>query len=417
MKAFRHYITEEKGQKNLHMTHLEELILLNGVSGGRDSINFLRSVRDMLSGQSKNPVNLTVKWDGAPAIFAGTDPEDGKFFVGTKGVFNKTPKMVKSKADLAQYGSGLQDKLSVAFDELKKIGIPKGVVLQGDMLYGPGDLEEKDFDGESHVTFTPNTITYAIPNGTALAQRIKKSKMGVVFHTTYTGDTLQDMSASFGADVSKLRRTGSVFFDDATYRDVSGLATLTNKETTEVTRYLSRAGKAFQKIPGPKLRKFLEFQKSIPSSAVGSSFATYTNSLIRQGATLTDPRKHTREYAHYFKNYWETKVIGKMKSDKARKEKERLLKEHLRAIAEMEITLRQVIEFQINLMAAKNMLVGKLNSARGLARTFVKTEDGYRVTTPEGFVAIDRMKGNAVKLVDRLEFSHLNFNVAKNWDK
>jgi len=417
VESFRQYIVEEKGQKNLHMTHLEELILLNGVTGGRDSINFLRSVRDMLAGQSKKSVNITVKWDGAPAIFAGIDPEDGKFFVGTKGVFNKTPKYVKSKADLSQYGSGLQDKLSIAFDELKKMNIPKGIVLQGDMLYGPGDLEEKDFDGVSHVTFTPNTITYAIPSNSALAKRVKKSKIGVIFHTTYTGDTLQDMTASFGADVSKLRRTGSVFFDNADYRDVSGTATLTANETTEVTRYLSRAGTVFQKIPGPALRKFLTFQQSLSGSVSGASFATYTNSLIRQGKTITDPRKHTREYREYFKNYWETKVIAKVKSPEKIEEKRRLLKEHLRAIAEIEVTLRSVIEFQINIMAAKNMLVRKLNTAGGMARTFVKVNDGYRATTPEGFVAIDRMSGNAVKLVDRLEFSHLNFTVAKNWDK
>ena len=417
MESFRHYITEAKGQKNLHMTHLEELILLDGIPGGRGSINFLRAVRDMLSGQSKSAVNLTVKWDGAPAIFAGVDPEDGKFFVGTKGVFNKTPKYVKSKEDLSQYGSGLQDKLSIAFDELQKVNIPKGVVLQGDMLYGPGDLEEKEFDGETHLTFTPNTITYAVPSDSALAKRIRKSKIGVIFHTTYKGDTLQDMSASFGADVSKMRRVASVFFDDASYRDVSGTATLTAKETTLVTRHLSRAGKVYQKIPGAKLRKFLEFQSSLTGSIVGASFATYTNSLIRQGKRISDPRKHTREYAAYFKSYWETKVIGKLKTEKARKEKERLLKEHLRAIAEMETTLRQVVQFQMHLVDAKDILVGKLNQAGGMARTFVKTDKGYRTTDPEGFVAIDRMKGNAVKLVDRMEFSALNFTVAKNWDK
>ena len=417
MERFQSYLTEAKGQKNLHMTHLEELILIDGIDGGRDSINFLRSVRDMLAGNSKSKSNLTVKWDGAPAIFAGIDPEDGKFFVGTKGVFNKTPKYVKSKEDLAQYGSGLQDKLWVAYTELQRINIPSGIVLQGDMLYGPGDLVDKDFDGESHVTFTPNTITYAIPSKSALAKRIRKSKLGIIFHTTYKGDSLENMSASFGADVSAMRRVTSVFFDDATYRDVSGTATMTAKETTEVTRHISRAGTVFQKIPGAKLRKFLEFQKSLTGSVVGSSFATYTNSLIRQGKHLDNPRDHTREYAKFFEQFWKIKVIGKLKTEKTRKEKERLLKEHMRAIAEMEITLRQVVKFQTHIIDAKRILVKQLNAATGMARTFVKTDDGFRVTSPEGFVAIDNITGNAVKLVDRLEFSHLNFNVAKNWDK
>jgi hypothetical protein len=285
------------------------------------------------------------------------------------------------------------------------------------MLYGPGDLVDKDFDGESHVTFTPNTITYAIPSNSALAKRIRKSKLGIIFHTTYKGDSLENMSASFGADVSAMRRVTSVFFDDATYRDVSGTATMTAKETTEVTRHISRAGTVFQKIPGAKLRKFLEFQKSLTGSVVGSSFATYTNSLIRQGKHLDNPRDHTREYAKFFEQFWKIKVIGKLKTEKTRKEKERLLKEHMRAIAEMEITLRQVVKFQTHIIDAKRILVKQLNAATGMARTFVKTDDGFRVTSPEGFVAIDNITGNAVKLVDRLEFSHLNFNVAKNWDK
>ena len=417
MKSFNNYLTEDTS-KNLHMTHLEELILLDGVTGGRGSINFLRSLRNMLAGNTDSVVNLTVKWDGAPAIFAGVDPEDGKFFVGTKGVFNKTPKYVKSLDDLSQYSSGLQDKLKIAFTQFAKLGIPKGVVLQGDMLYGPGDISTKAFDGESHIIFTPNTITYAIPAASTLAKRINKSKIGIIWHTTYSGgDTLSDMSASFGADVSGLRRMPSVFFDDASYRDLSGTVTLTDKETTEVTRHLSRAGTVFQKIPGPALRKFLDFQNTLTGSVVGSSFATYTNSLIRQGKTIKDPRKHTREYARFFEQFWKVKVIAKLKTEKVRKEKEVLLKQHLRAIADMEKTLRDVVEFQSHIIQAKNMIVKKLNKARGIARTFVKTDDGYRLTDPEGFVAIDRMTGGAVKLIDRLEFSFLNFTVTKNWDK
>lgn len=417
MRSFNHYIVEADTTKNLHMTHLEELILLDGVEGGRQSINFLRSVRDMLAGHTPQHLNLTVKWDGAPAIFAGIDPEDGKFFVGTKGVFNKTPKLVKSVSDVDNFSPGLQDKLKIAFKELQKIGIPKGTVLQGDMLYGPGDLEVKKLEGEKYLTFTPNTITYAIPHDSTLAKRIQKSKIGVIWHTTYTGRRLSEMKAAFGADVSGLRRVASVFFDDAGYRDVSGTATLTAKETTVVTRHLSRAGKVYQKIPGDKLRKFLAFQKSLTGSVVGSSFATYTNSKIRQGKKITNPQKHTREYAKFFKEFWEAKVIGKVKTEKSKEEKRKLMMQHLRAIAEMEKTLRAVVEFQIHLIAAKDMMVKTLNNATGLAQTFVKTTDGFRVTAPEGFVAIDHMKGNAVKLVDRLEFSHLNFTVAKNWDK
>ncbi len=80
MISFRE-LTEDKGGKNLHLEHLEDEIINYGIDGGRAALNFLRSLRDMLAGASRSSVNMTVKWDGAPAIFAGVDPEDGKFFV------------------------------------------------------------------------------------------------------------------------------------------------------------------------------------------------------------------------------------------------------------------------------------------------------------------------------------------------
>ena len=77
-------------------------MFIYGVDGVRSGINFIRSIRDMMSGETNKKVDLHVKWDGAPAIFAGTDPEDGKFFVGTKGVFSKTAKLIKSPSDISK---------------------------------------------------------------------------------------------------------------------------------------------------------------------------------------------------------------------------------------------------------------------------------------------------------------------------
>ena len=76
-----------------------------------------------------------------------------------------------------------------------------------------------------------------------------------------------------------------------------------------------------------------------------------------------------------------------------------------------------IFNLQNLLVDAKNMIVKKLQQIKQVTNTFVQTDDGYRVTNPEGFVAVDKIKGNAVKLIDRLEFSHLNFNAQKNWSK
>ena len=418
MKSLNQYIEEAASPgKNLHLEHIEDEILNFGVPGGRAAINFIQSLRDMFAGQSKAKVDISVKWDGAPAIFAGIDPEDGKFFVGTKGVFNKNPKLVKAPADVKNFSAGLQDKLTLAYNHLSKLGIKN--VIQGDMMFTQADLEKTSIGDEEYITFQPNTIVYAVPANSQFAQRIKSAKIGVVWHTTYTGgNTLADMSASFGADVSGLKRSKNVWFDDASYRDVSGKMLFTQKETTEITRYLSRAGKVFQKIDSRALKNFLDMQDKLAGSAVGSSFKTYNNTKVRAGEKVTDPRAHARGYAKYFEEWWRTKQIDVAKQEKTKKLKEKIMKEHLRVIRQTAPTIRQVVEYQGHILDAKHFIVNKLDTgARRLAKTFIKTKTGYKVTPDEGYVVVDRMKGNAVKLVDRLEFSYNNFTAVKNWDK
>ena len=418
MKSLNQYIEEAASPgKNLHLEHIEDEILNFGVPGGRAAINFIQSLRDMFAGQSKAKVDISVKWDGAPAIFAGIDPEDGKFFVGTKGVFNKNPKLVKSPADVKNFSAGLQDKLTLAYNHISKLGIKN--VIQGDMMFTQADLEKTSIGDEEYITFQPNTIVYAVPANSQFAQRIKSAKIGVVWHTTYTGgNTLADMSASFGADVSGLKRSKNVWFDDASYRDVSGKMLFTQKETTEITRYLSRAGKVFQKIDSRALKNFLDMQDKLAGSAVGSSFKTYNNTKVRAGEKVTDPRAHARGYAKYFEEWWRTKQIDVAKQEKTKKLKEKIMKEHLRVIRQTAPTIRQVVEYQGHILDAKHFIVNKLDTgARRLAKTFIKTKTGYKVTPDEGYVVVDRMKGNAVKLVDRLEFSYNNFTAVKNWDK
>ena len=204
---------------------------------------------------------MTVKWDGAPAIFAGTDPEDGKFFVAKKSVFNVSPNIYKTSAEIdADLSGDLNAKFKVALAEFSKLGI-KGV-LQGDLMYT--DLDTETIDGTKYYTFQPNTIVYAVPVDSDLGKTMKSSKIGVVWHTTYSGDTLQDMKASFGANISGLTKTSSVWMDDATYKDVSGKGfTFNQKETEQITKVLSDVGKTFQKISGPGLRKFLVVQNGM----------------------------------------------------------------------------------------------------------------------------------------------------------
>ena len=407
------FIQEQAG-KNLHMEHIEDEIINHGVPGGRAAINFLRSLRDMLAGASRSSVNMTVKWDGAPAIFAGTDPSDGKFFVAKKSVFNVNPKLYKTNKEIDDDLSGqLNAKFKIALKEFSKLNI-KGV-LQGDLMF-TNDLGKTKIDGVSYITFQPNTIVYAIPADSDFAKTINKAKIGVVWHTTYSGKDLPSMKASFGADINKLTKTSSVWMDDASYKDVSGNATFNKSETDAVTKILSETGKTFQRINAPLLKKFLDLQASMTGQLVGASYKTYYNSKVRAGETIKNPSKYAREYEKFVSDKLQSQV-DKLKTPKGKAKYQNIQKEYTREIKKHVRNLEQVVRFQNLLIDAKMQIVKKLNSVRQLTNTFIRTNNGYKVVNPEGYVAIDRVSGNAVKLVDRMEFSFNNFTAIKTWDK
>ena len=407
-------LTEDKGGKNLHLEHLEDEIINYGVEGGRAAINFLRSLRDMLAGSARSSINMTVKWDGAPAIFAGIDPSDGKFFVAKKSVFNVNPKLYKTAKEIDDDLSGtLNEKFKVALTEFAKLGIKS--VIQGDLMF-TNDVETQTIDGTKYYTFQPNTIVYAVPVDSDFGRVIAKAKVGIVWHTTYSGKTLPDMKASFGVNISGLKKTPSVWMDDATYKDASGTATFNVKETEYVTKILSDTGKTFQRINGPMLKKFIKLQESMTGAIVGASLKTYNNSKVRAGERITNPKLHAKGYENWVEASIQ-KQIDKAKSTAGKQKYKNIQKEYVREVKKHTNNLTQIITFQNLLVDAKMQIIKKLNSVKGLTDTFIKTSNGFKVTNPEGYVAIDRTSGGAVKLVDRMEFSFNNFTAIKAWDK
>ena len=408
MKKFTDYLIE---QKNTHMEHAEDDVLNGGVQGTRDSINALRAVRDMLAGHSEKKVDVTVKWDGAPAVFAGQDPTDGKFFVAKKGVFNKNPKVYKTFADIEADTSGdLAEKLKACLMWLPKIGI-KGVI-QGDLLFTANDLKTEIIEGESYVTFHPNTLVYAVPTESELAKSIKRAKIGVVWHTIYEGSSFETMKAVFGKDViGSLTQNPNVWMTGVDYHDVSGKATMTQEETDQVTEILSQAGRIFQKLDA----KTLNYINS--DADLIERIKTFNNSKVRQQLKITNVKTHVAELIDYIDSYYEKQAEGKGERGRATQmlKKQNVLKffstknkAHLEDIFTM-----------MNLLAeAKLILIKKMDEVKTL-NTFLLTKKGYEVTGVEGYVAIDKIKGNAVKLVDRMQFSYANFSpdVIKGWQR
>ena len=408
---FTQFLTESKKEgANLHLEHIEDEVLNRGVSGARDAINFLQSLRDMLAGHANSKVNLTTKWDGAPAIFCGINPDNGKFFVGTKGVFNANPKSNYTDDDIdANHASeGLNSKLKVALRYLPKLGI-KGV-LQGDMMFAKGDIQNKTIDGVEYITFQPNTIVYAVPADSKLAQMMLAAQMGIVFHTSYTGKTFSDMKASFNIDIKNLTTTKDVWFRDAYFVDASGTASFTEEETRTVTSILSQAGRTFQTINS------LNLNRISASDVILTYIKTFNNTKVREGLKIKDTRAHTQELIRWV----EAKLNKDITDAKKEETKQKRIKEKteiMRFFRNASNDLKNIFDLMNQLVDVKNMIVKKLQQMKQVTGTFLRTDDGFKVTNPEGFVAVDKLKGNAVKLIDRLEFAHANFNAAKNWSK
>jgi hypothetical protein len=407
MKKFSTFLTE---QKNTHMEHLEDAVLNGGVKGARDAILLLRNLRDMLAGSSSAAVNVTVKWDGAPAVFAGIDPEDGKFFVAKKGLFAKTPKMYKTDADIDADTSGdLSVKLKLALKYLPELGIKSGV-YQGDFLYASSDLKTEKIDGESHVTFHPNTIVYAVPSNSDLGRTIRKSKIGIVWHTTYTGSSIKDMKASFGKSIaSNFTNSKNVWSQDADFKDVSGKATFTEKETAAITKLLSAAGKQFKKLDAATLNEISDNPDLL------QKVKTHYNTKVRDGQRITNVSSHVRDLVNYITSFYE-KEAGKRKTEKGKSaqyaKRDEILKYFSNANKK---NLENIFTMMNYIIDAKDIIIAKLDEASSVG-TFLRTSKGLEVTAPEGYVGIDHT-GGALKLVNRMEFSRANFSsdVIKGW--
>ena len=398
--------------KNLHLEHLEDEIINNGIDGGRASINFLQSLREMMKGKSSRGVNMTVKWDGAPAIWAGKHPEDGRFFVAKKSLFNKEPLFYTSESEIKnapELSGDLETKFVESFRHLSKLSWNK--ILQGDLMFTESDKKMQKIDGVNCVTFQPNTIMYAVDIESELGSQIANAKYGIVFHTTYEGATIEELGASFGANVSTLGNSRDVWIDDATYKDVSGNSTLTAKETVALTKALSTTGKAFRQIKRPALMKFKQVQNTITTKGAGATYKTYVNAQIRKGKF----KLSFKDYLKHFDDYWKNKVVAKVKMEKTKEQKRQMGEQLRRELLGLKVFINALTIFQTNLVEGKDIIIKGLNKAKNIG-TFVRDKNGLKTVNPEGYVAIDS-DGKAVKLVDRMEFSLNNFTVAKNWDK
>ena len=277
--------------KNTHLEHLEDLVFNKGYAGAEEAVNYIDSLRHMLAEGTGTTTKLTVKWDGSPAVICGTDPADGKFFVGTKSVFAKgEPKLCKSNRDIEKFYGGqpeLAEMLVSALKYLSKLGI--GGVIQGDLMFTPGKINTVSVNDEDCYVFTPNTITYAVPVNSKLGQRVARAKIGIIFHTAYTGDSIDTMTASFGVNVASLNPTADVWFDDATYKDYTGIASLTPAENAKIEKYLQATANTMQKI-GPQ-----RFDIILQDKEFARMVKPFVNKMVRAGSHAVEPTQFIKQ--------------------------------------------------------------------------------------------------------------------------
>lgn len=390
--------------KNTHLEHLEDEILNRGSKGGKDVIDFLEDIGKFLH-QRPNEVNITTKWDGAPAIICGTDPETQKFFVGTKSVFNKTnPKVCYSDNDIDRYYTGqLASKLKACLKHLPKLGI-QGVV-QGDLLF-TDDKKVVSIGGNRVISFTPNTITYTIPTDSRLAEKVSKAVLGIVFHTEYSGETLASMDAKFGFR-KNIKDHKDIFVPSANFTDSVGAARFSTVDRLRFANLVSRSRGSLKQAS-----RFLDTMQNA-DFAMPTIFKQFFNSYVREGKKLNNANAVVRDFSRFYASILDKEIASK-KSKSGKDKYLRIKTLGLKFIEQNQRSIYMTVASYMNITQAKNFVIRRLERAKSIG-TFVRTDNGYKVTTPEGFVAIKN--GHAIKLVDRFEFSRNNFTVAKNWDK
>lgn len=393
---------------NKHLRHLEETIFTDGVAGAKESIKALREIGKFLSSGGSSAM-VTEKFDGAPAVICGIDPVDGQFFVGTKSVFNaKEPKVAKSVKDIKEmYSGGVVPKLIDSYEYLKDAKIQG--VLQGDLMF-TNDKNTQTINGKNYVTFKPNTITYAVDPNSQVGKKITTAKLGIVFHTSYSGGkTIQEMKASFSVKQGAYTPTNNTWIQKAEFTNITKAIQFSTKEKQEYEACI-RMAEGSMKQAGDFLNKLQSGKKAL---AFDTEFLKFFNGYVKQGKAVPSVKG---AYNDFFKHLGQeyNKIIKKYKKLDSQANKASDFIDKLDFIEKNQRQMMMVIATYMNLAKAKMIAFNRMKQVSAL-NTFVQEGNGdFRATTPEGYVAT--VDGKATKLIDRLEFSKLNFTIPKNWN-
>lgn len=385
MYSFLSFLREEAEPKQLkHIHHAEDRPLLHGEEGFDHAYNALQQAHEHIKSGSESSA-LTMKYDGSPSVVFGHHPKTGKFFVASKSAFNVNPKINYSSKDIAKnhgHAPGLAEKLNSALVHLKKVA-PKSGVYQGDLMFSEGDKQDK---GHKGVSFTPNTITYTAKGEEA--DKVRKSKLGVVVHTQYHGDDISTMSADSHPDVHHFTNHPDVWTKSVAH-------------DTKQVHYSDADQKTFNHHM-EEAKKIHDANKKSMYKATemhrgdGNHLATYINHTVRTDETPTAEGLAKHIQSKYVKQ------SEKLKTPAAQSRKEAEAKTHINHIAANEKHYNNLLQMHDHLQKAKNLMVSTLEQHQGGLEHHIDNKP----TGPEGFVV--NHAGEPTKLVNRSEFAKAN---------
>jgi len=388
-----------------HLEHLEDEMLNYGVEGCMAAVSFLKELRKML-GKQEHAGFMQTKWDGAPSVVCGVEPLTGMFFVGTKSVFNKTePKICFTPESIDEYYQGdLAEKLKYALEHFSKLNITG--VIQGDLLF-TRDIRKEKVNGEELYTFRPNTITYGIPVGHDIGKKAGRAKIGVVFHTHYTGEELATMQARAGANVDGSTDVLVVKNDTPMHR-----VGFSKSEMTKFDTYISKIERMCQ-ICGDFLDELVAVSGTTGDAKfhISSYLKQFFNNEIKNARNVGNVDETLYELANFYHAKM-TKELAKIKTVANLTKKRNLVYASEEYLVNNVYKFKAMIALYKELQSVKQMVIDKLDHLEEF-RTFVQTDKGYKVTTPEGYVL--HKDGSMIKFVNRLEFAYNNFTIEKKW--
>ena len=397
--------------KNTHLEHLEDSLLMDGKQGAKDALTYLDDLCSMFVGVPNNHASVTVKWDGSPAIFCGKYPGSDRIFVATKSVFNKNAKINYTKEDVKRnhgHAAGLVEKLNSCLEYIPRMN-PKGV-YQGDLLF-TDDAEEGIIDGKKCIIFTPNKITYCIPEGDELYDKARKANFCVVFHTRYVGDSIDNLSARYGGDFY-LDEHDDILVISAETESLGSKSLISEKEIKKYRDTRKETLKQIE-IAGDLMDLMSEHINSSNNTwLLGPNMKIFFNKFVRDRKPVSNPDRFAQEFCDWWNARLKKEIAGKKQPKSIskyklhRKDGREIINNNMKELAALVTVYKSIQD-------AKLPFIDKLGATQTRFGTFFKKEDGYQVTKPEGYVAIQYGK-YAYKIVDRLTFSAENLNKSPN---